>query len=82
MNLFRVNTSAWNEEDFFLVTNLTEAEIEIVLAPIVQHEREEYEKNEDSVLLPNEEYCNALQKAYPTAYIKMYNVDSETLLQF
>lgn len=66
MNLFRIQTSAWTEEDFFLVTNLTEEQIESVISPLVEAERE----SDD--LVTNEKYCEALQNAYPTRLVMMY----------
>ncbi|MFN5252157.1 MAG: hypothetical protein ACK5DE_14050 [Bacteroidota bacterium] len=80
MNLFRIQTSAWDEEDFFLVTNLTDEQIESVIEPMVSAEREASEETDD--VIPNEAYCKELQKAFPDAVVVMYNVDDEPTLEF
>ena len=45
MKAFEINTTAWNEENFVLFTDLTEGQITEVITPIVMAERgygEEY----------------------------------------
>lgn len=67
MQVFRVNTTAYKEEDFFILTTLTEEEIVEVIKPIVQEERfgrDEYE---------NDDLINALQKRYPRKKIELYS---------
>lgn len=64
MKVFRVNTTAYKEEDFFILTTLTEEEIVEVIKPIVQEERfgrDEYD---------NEDLINALQERYPRKKIE------------
>lgn len=43
MNLFSVNTTAFDEENFILITTLTEQDIVEVINPIVNAERDGYE---------------------------------------
>jgi hypothetical protein len=66
MNIFRINTSAWQEEDFYLMTSLTEAKIKKVIEPMVQYERE------NETMHDNEEYLIALQEKYPRSVIEMH----------
>lgn len=66
MNVFRINTTAYEEEDFFLLTDLTEEKIEKVISPIV-----ELERNDESYYI-NEELTDELINAYPQAFIRMY----------
>jgi hypothetical protein len=66
MNIFRINTSAWDEEDFYLMTSLTEEKIKKVIEPMVQYERE------NEMMYDNEEYLNALQQKYPRSVIEMH----------
>jgi hypothetical protein len=66
MNIFRINTSAWQEEDFYLMTSLTEEKIKKVIQPMVQYERE------NEMMYDNEEYLNALQQKYPRSVIEMH----------
>ncbi len=57
--LFQINTTAWDEEDFLLETTLTAEQIQRVLEPIVQNERD------NGVEYDNDSLCTALQEAYP-----------------
>ena len=66
MNIFRINTSAWDEEDFYLMTSLTEEKIKKVIQPMVEYERE------NETMHDNEEYLIALQEKYPRSVIEMH----------
>jgi hypothetical protein len=66
MNIFRINTSAWQEEDFYIMTSHTEAKIKKVIEPMVQYERE------NETMHDNEEYLIALQEKYPRSVIEMH----------
>ena len=49
MRAIRINTTAWMEEDFYLLTTLDDDQIAEVIQPIVNAERDGYEQytNED-----------------------------------
>jgi len=51
LRLVEINTTAFNEENIFLVTDLTDEQIESVIAPIVETERnqEDYYDNESLI---------------------------------
>lgn len=66
MKIFRVNTTAYEEEDFYLQTELTEEDIVEVIMPIVHAERDGYEDYDNEMLL------NALIKRYPRKKIELY----------
>jgi hypothetical protein len=66
IEVFRLNTTANYEEDFFLMTDLTEQEIINVVTPIVELERNEIQDYDNDMLVEN------LQLAYPSAFIKVY----------
>jgi hypothetical protein len=66
MNIFRVNTTAYEEEDFFLHTELDEVDIVEVITPIVNNEREDIEDYDNEMLL------DALKKKYPRKVIELY----------
>jgi hypothetical protein len=72
MRVVRINTTAYEEEDFFLMTDLTDEQIEEVIAPIV-----ELERNDESYYT-NEELTDALIDKYPNNTIVMY-ADFETI---
>lgn len=67
MQVFRVNTTAYKEEDFYLLTDLTEQDIVEVVMPIINAERDGYEEYDNETLL------NALQKRYPRNKIELYS---------
>lgn len=66
MRVIRISTTAWIDEDFYLVTTLDDDQIQRVIQPIVRAERdgEEYYDNQSLV--------DALRKEYPTAHVDMY----------
>ena len=59
MKIFKINTTAYEEEDFFLLTDLKEQDITEVVQPIVMAERDGYEEYD------NETIINALRKRFP-----------------
>ena len=70
LNLVQVNTTAWDEEDFLLLTSLTSEQITETLQPIVEAEREVVDGD---VMYSNEDYAHILQKTYPDAVVIHYN---------
>jgi hypothetical protein len=66
MEIYRINTTAYEEEDFFLLTDLTEQQIAEVVTPIVELERKEVQEYDNDMLVEN------LELAYPSAFIKVY----------
>ena len=67
LNLYQVNTTAWDEEDFLLLTSLTEKEITEVITPIVNLARENDTEYDNDFLV------RELERAYPDATIIHYN---------
>lgn len=65
MRLFKVNTTAYEEEDFFLLTDLSEQDIAEVINPIVMAERDGYEEYDNDTII------SALMKRYPKKNITM-----------
>jgi hypothetical protein len=66
IEVFRVNTTAYEQEDFFLLTDLTEQQIAEIVTPIVELERNEVQDYDNDMLVEN------LELAYPSAFIKAY----------
>ena len=65
INIIRVNTTAFKEEDFYLLTDLTSNEVSDVITPIVLNERccdQEYH---------NDDLYNAVIQKYPDAFVMM-----------
>jgi uncharacterized protein YqeY len=67
MRVIRINTTAFQEEDFYLLTTLTDEQIVEVIQPIVNAEREEYEEYDNDSLL------QALAERFPLEFVEMYN---------
>jgi hypothetical protein len=66
MNIFKVSTTAYKEEDFYLHTELDEVDIVEVITPIVNAERDGYEVYDNELLL------DMLIKRYPRKKIELY----------
>ena len=60
MNIFRINTTAYKEEDFFLMTELSKEQIEGVITPIVLIERNNAEE-----VYYNDDLVRDIELAYP-----------------
>jgi len=67
LRLVEINTTAFNEENIFLVTDLTDEQIESVIAPIVEAER-----NQEDYYV-NESLINALLMVYSSNIVIGYN---------
>jgi hypothetical protein len=68
MRIIRINTTAYKEEDFFLLTTLDDRQIVEVIYPIVQQERNEEGEYDNDMLV------EALQKEFPLELVDMYDV--------
>lgn len=66
MKVFRINTTAYKEEDFFLLTEISEEDIVEVITPIVNAERDGYQEYDNEVLI------DALQKRYQRKKIELF----------
>ena len=75
MNIYRVNTTAFKEEDFFVMTTLSQEDIAEVIIPIVNEHRDG-ESDED---YDNDQLIVALKKRYPNDTIEHYQ-DFQTII--
>ena len=66
MRVIRINTTAWIDEDFYLLTTLDDDQIAEVIQPIVNAERDGYEEYDNDSLL------QALRDRFPMEYVDMY----------
>jgi hypothetical protein len=71
IRVVEINTTAFEEENFILVTDLTDEEIEEVIRPIVLAERNQIE-NDDDVFYDNETLVGALLEKYPNNLVSFY----------
>lgn len=77
LNLYQINTTAWDEEDFVLLTSLTEEQIIETLKPIVEAEREVVDGDQ---MYTNEDYVHILQTAFPDKVVIHYTIDGIDLI--
>lgn len=70
IRLVEINTTAFEEENILLITDLTDEQIEEVITPIVLKER-----NDDKAY-DNDTLCEALREAYPTNVVLDYASDN------
>jgi hypothetical protein len=74
MRVIRVNTTAWSEEDFYLVTTLDDDQIIEVINPLVNAERDgEGEYDNDSLV-------EALKFRFPLEYVDCYTEFDEIVI--
>jgi hypothetical protein len=69
MKVIRINTTAFEEEDFHLLTDLSEDDLYEVIMPIVNEERD----GEDEY--DNETLVFALKKRYPYSLVQMIDIE-------
>ena len=74
MRIIQINTTAFNEEDFLLLTDLTHEQIIEVIEPIVLLERSGVRDYN------NDDLVYALEMAYPDNLIEMYIYDHLDLI--
>ena len=67
MRVIRINTTAWSEEDFYLVTTLDDDQIAEVIQPIVNVSRRWDDEEYDNDML-----LQALKDRFPLEYADMY----------
>ncbi|QMP84840.1 hypothetical protein M1M21_gp70 [Flavobacterium phage vB_FspP_elemoC_14-1A] len=69
MKVVKINTTAYEEEDFYLMTDLSEDDLYEVIMPIVNQERYGYEDYD------NESLLLALKKRYPTNRVDIIEIE-------
>jgi hypothetical protein len=67
MRVIRINTTAFNEEDFYLLTTLNDDQIAEVIQPIVNAERDG-----EGDYYDNDMILQALKDRFPLEYTDMY----------
>ena len=80
IRVVEINTTAFEEENFILVTDLTDEEIQEVITPIVLAERNQIE-NDDNVFYNNFDLVRELIEKYPNNLISFYTKDSIELIE-
>jgi hypothetical protein len=79
LRIVEVCTTGYEEENFLLLTNLSDNQIYSVIYPLVKEER----ANESGdVLYDNEAMTEILQGKYPNDIVIMYSKDSVDYIEF
>lgn len=68
LRIVSVNTTAYSEENFILLTTLSDEQIEKAICPIIEKEREDSENWYDNDML-----IQAIEDAYPNEICHMYD---------
>ena len=71
IRVVEINTTAFEEENFILVTDLTDEQIEEVIRPIVLAERNQIDDDND-VFYDNETLVSELLAKYPNNLVSFY----------
>ena len=74
MKIFKIKTSAWDEESFILATQLSEKQIRSVIQPMVDEERD------GDFVFNNDDYVQALKDSYPKSVILTDNGEAEEII--
>lgn len=72
IRIVEVNTTAFEQENFILLTDLSDEQIEVVIRPIVEKERNATEDDDDT-FYDNEELFGALAETYPNNVVIFYS---------
>jgi hypothetical protein len=74
IRLVRLKTTYWDEEDFLILTDLTDDEIKDIVTPIVEKERKE--EQDEEYFYDNEGLVWALKDYYPNNLIDFYTMEN------
>ena len=78
INIIRIKTNSWKEEDFLLMTDLSETQIKKVIQPMVDKER----NSDGDSYYTNDEYVDALTREYPDNISDYYHHDNLDTITF
>jgi hypothetical protein len=69
MNIYRIQTTSFDEEDFYIQTTLNDEQVRKVIEPIVESERED---ESGETFYENEYYVTKLSEEYPNEVVEFY----------
>jgi hypothetical protein len=70
LRIVEINTTAYVDEDFLLLTDLSDEQIQSIIGPIVEMEREQ------DIEYNNEELVDELKNVYPKNFIELYTKET------
>lgn len=69
IRIVEVSQNSWDEENLLLLTTLTDEQIQIVLNPLLEEERN---CEDGSVIYANEDLASVLSEKYPNDIVILY----------
>ena len=69
IRIVEVSQNSWAEENLTLLTTLTDEQIEIVLSPLIEEERE---SEDGEVIYANDDMAQILSDKYPNDIVVLY----------
>jgi hypothetical protein len=69
IRIVEVSQNSWDEENLLLLTTLTDEQIQIVLNPLLEEERN---CEDGSVIYANEDLTSILNEKYPNDIVILY----------
>jgi len=76
IQVFKLSTTAWFEESFYVLTNLSEEQVRSVIAPMVAEERND---PLEEMFYSNEDYISKLAESFPDNIVEFHQ-DFEELI--
>ena len=70
LRIVEINTTAYVDEDFLLLTDLSDEQIQSIIGPIVEMEREQ------DIEYNNEELVDELKNVYTNNFIELYTKET------
>jgi len=70
LRIVEINTTAYVDEDFLLLTDLSDEQIKSIIGPIVEMEREQ------DIEYDNEVLVDVLKNVYPDNFIEIYTKET------
>jgi len=70
LRIVEINTTAYVDEDFLLLTDLSDEQIKSIIGPIVEMEREQ------DIEYDNEILVDELKNVYPDNFIEIYTKET------
>lgn len=67
MNIFKIKTTAWEEDSFILITQLSEKQVKSIIQPMVDEARE------NDFVFTTDDYVRTLRDAYNKSVIITYD---------
>jgi hypothetical protein len=78
IRMVEINTTNFEEENFIIVTNLSDKQIQKIIEPIVMKERDSEDDNGDD-FYDNEMLLEELKKAYPKNLVEPASIENLTI---